>query len=337
MAITASALPFAISKATTDWPDSMLAEDQKPNIDVLDAVSAIQTATIDANLPEERDIKITWLDNCDLADETCERDCTFTGNEADSVAQTLQIDNCKEVKFSMRLDPWLKGGNVNVFGLADELAVNLNRAMKAAAEGAAQYAVSFLNLNLGVNLATTIPDFTVTSTDTAISADNYENTAVIGKFARTAARNKFSNPYMIDGGAFYQLMFMAQTSQGNAEGKGDALRMGRYPMYMDLFNLPEVNGDDEITYMVNRGALAFVSKGWYSTNPITLGGSMTRFQIRNRFFPALVHDVDVHETCTFGVWWAHYKVKHSYELFLNPTGCTATQTGILKFTKTAGV
>lgn len=337
MSITASALPFAITKASTTWPESMLAEDQMPTIEVLNAISAIQTANIDANLPEERDIKITWLDNCDLADEACDRDCTFTGNEADSVDQTLQINNCKEVKFSMRLDPWLKGGNVNVFGLADELAVNLNRAMKAAAEGAAQYAVTFLNANLGVNLMTTIPGFAASSTDTAVSADNYDTTAVIGKFARTAAKNKFSNPRFIDGGAFYQMLFMATTSQGNSDGKGDALRMGQYPMYMDIHNLPEVNGDSEITYMVNRGAIAFASKGWYSTTPITLGGNMTRFQIRNRFFQALVHDVDVHETCTSGVWYAHYRVKHSYELFLNPTGCTETTTGILKFTKQAGV
>ena len=336
MAITASALPFAISKATTDWPDSMLAEDQKPQIEVLDAITAIQTATIDSNLPEERDIKITWLDNCDLAVATCERDCTFTGQEADSTAQTLQIDECKEVTFSMRLDPWLKGGDVNVFGLADELAVNLNRAMKVSAEAVAQYAITFMNSNLGVNLATTgIDGFTVASTDTTVTADNYEDTKVIGKFARTAARNKFSSPYFIDGGAFYQLLFMAQTSQGNGEGKGDALRMGRYPMYMDLFNPAAVNGSTEITYMVNKGALAFASKGWYSTNPITLGGSMTRFQIRNRFFPSIVHDVDVHEVCTSGVWYSHYRVKMAYQLFLNPTGCTATQTGLLKFTKDA--
>jgi len=126
---------------------------------------------------------------------------------------------------------------------------------------------------------------------------------------------------------------MARTSGANADGKGDATRAQIMPTYEDVFNLPAVNTTAEITYMVNKGALAFASKGWYSTNPITLGGNMTRFQVRNRFFPALVHDVDVHETCTSGVWYAHYRVKHAYQLFLNPTGCTATRTGILKFTK----
>jgi hypothetical protein len=332
MAITASALPFLLTRATTAWPGSMLEQDFVPQIETLNVIAAQQTARIDPNLPLEAKSYITWMNNCDIAEGDCTDSCTISGPTADSTRQEIEMVRCKEIAYVEPLDPWIMGGRVNEFALADALAVNLNKAMKVAAEGAAQYAVTKINTFLGVNLQTLIPNWTVTSTDTDVPFSEFDTTRVFGRFARTAQRNKFNSPYLLSGGTLNDLVYMSRTGSMNADGKGDANRILTQPIYEDVFNLPVVNGSAEIIYMINRGSLAFASRGWYGTTPTTLGGNTTRFSIPNRFFPQLIHDVEVQETCTGGAWSVSTKVKHRYDLFLNPVGCTATQTGVLKFT-----
>ena len=335
MAITNSALPLVLRRASEVWPGNMSEKDFVPHIDTLYAIRDQQTANLQyTNLPDGVDARIAWINQCDLTVDTfVSTDCSFSGPEADTYKKDLTIDQVKETKFSVPLDAWRD----NLFGFADAVAVNLNKAMIAQAEAVAQYAVGVVNANLGEQTYTNGGAWTVAGTSNTIPVGEWESTAIMGKFQIASKKARFNNPFLLSGENLYQLAYMARTSNMNGEGKGDFQRIGEMPMYNDIWNVDEVNDPSLITYMIERGALAFLSKGYYPTAPETLNGNFQRFSISNRWFPQLIHDVETLTDCTSGVWKQHWKIIPRYKIEVNPTGCTATRTGMLAFTKEAGV
>lgn len=334
MAITNSVLPLVLERAATVWPDNMTAADFIPNFDVLRGIQEQQTARLDfVNLPDGVDARIAWLNNCDISVEDCTDTCTFTGVEADALKKDISIDQCKQSTFSVKLDEWRD----NLFGMSDAVAVNLNKVMVSQLEYVAQQAVVFLNAQDGTNEYTNGGAWTVDSSGTTIPSSAWDTTGIFGKLRTAAIKNRFTNPYLITGENLDYLMYMSETSQANGEGKGDARRIAQMPVYFDLFNVDTVNEDVLATYLLNRGAVAFLSKGYYPTTPQVLDGNHTRFSVRNRFFPQLIHDVERRVACDTGVWAEHWKVKARFDFELNPLGCTATRTGIIKLIKEAGI
>jgi hypothetical protein len=335
MAITNGALPLILEKSDTLWPNDMVAADFVPQIDTLIAIRDQQTARLQTvNLPDGVDVRIAWMNNCDITVDTYDNtDCTFTGSEADVSKADLSIDQAKESTFSVPLDAWRD----NVFGFADAVAVNLNKTMVAQAEAVAQYAVGVINANLGQNTYTAGSTWTVSGTSNSIPTEQWESTALFGRFQIAAKKNRFDNPFLLSGENLYQLAYMARTSNANGEGKGDFVRINQMPIYNDVVNVDDVNSPALLTYMINRGTLAFASKGYFPTRPEVLDGNTQRFSIENRFFRNLIHDVQTVVSCSSGVWSQHWKVVPRYKLFVNPTGCTATRTGILAFTNPGGI
>ena len=317
------------------WPDNMTAADFTPQFEVLRAIKEQQTARLQiVDLPTGVDARIAWLNNCDIAvDETCADECTFSGPEADSYKKDLSIDQCIESTFSVKVDEW----SDNLFGMSDAVAINLNKVMKAQLENIAAKAVTFLNANDGTNTYTNGGLWTVDASGTTIPANQWDTTAIFGALRRTALMNRFDNPFMITGENLDQLFYMSQTSQQNGEGKGDANRIAQMPTYFDLFNVDNTNTPDYVTYLLSRGTVAFMSKGFFSAQPQVMDGNHTRFSVRNRFFPDLVHDVERYNACSGGVWTENWKVKAKFDFALNPLGCTASRTGILRLIKESGI
>jgi hypothetical protein len=335
MAITNSTLPLVLRRASEVWPGNMSEKDFVPQIETLRAISDQQTAQLQyVNLPDGVDARIAWINQCDLTVDTLvTTDCSFSGQEADTYKKDLVIDQVKQTTFSVALDSFRD----NLFGFADAVAVNLNKTMVQQAEAVAQYAVGVINANLGVNNYDNGGNWTINATDTSIPASQWESTALMGKFRIAAQKNRFTNPFLLSGENLYELAYMARTSSANGEGKGDFVRIGEMPIYNDVFNVDAVNTPDLETYMIERGALAFMSRGYYPTAPETLNGNFQRFSIQNRFFPQLIHDVETLVDCTSGVWKQHWKIIPRYKVEINPTGCTATRTGLLSFTRALGV
>ncbi len=339
MAITASLQPVTLLKATQVWPDSMVEADFMPEYGVMTAIKKEQTAKVElvANLPDERDGKITWLNQCDLEIEDCvDNVCTFSGPSASSFEQAFTIDQCKQTPFSEPIDRW-RG---NMFGLADAEAINLNTVMRDQLEYVSKYAVAVINANAGIN--TNLPlgsGWDGVNTTQMTIPSNLIGTALYGYLRRNAKRNDLKNPYLLTGEALAQMNFLAETNAGNLDGRGDALRAGLMRIYEDHENIDEVNAPDLLFYMINRGALAFASKGYFPRissasdigNAEVLNGNYTRFSLANRWFPDLIHDVEREVSCASGVWSVHHRVKFRYKLFVNPTGCTAGKTGLLSF------
>ena len=335
MAITASVLPLLLERVQGVWPDNQNKMDVTPNIEVLKAIYEQQTSTIDTIISNEkdRDVKVTWVKACPPTVDACADSCTFAGEEASTDSKTYALSKCAQTEFKIDIDGWY----ANEFEATDAAARLMQAHMTAHANAAAVYSLSIIEANLSTNAYTNMGDWTAGTTTTIPDAS--WTTALFGALQRAAIKNKFMSPYLLSGENLHQQFFMARTSQANGEGKGDANRIGTLPTYFDLFNIESVNDPDYITYMIDRGVLAFASKGYYDTRPERIEGrdAHTRITIPNPFFPALLHDVQITTSCTSGHTYEHYKIKTKYDVFVNPLGCTSTQKGILKFKRDTGV
>jgi len=318
----------------------MVRADLVPQFVTLQAIAEQQTANLSVvGLPDNPDVKITWLNNCDLTVDACaDNVCTFAGESVSSYVQTLSIDQCAQTEFSESFDTWRE----NEFGMAEAQSLNMLKAMKAHVESISQYAVGVIEANLGTNIHDNQGQWTINGDTVEVPGSEWETTAIYGKLRRNAVKNRLDMPYILTGENLDQLQYMALTNQANGEGKGDAARVNTLPAYFDLFNIEEVNDPLYVTYLINKGALAIASKGYFPRvdNPQApagsqvLDGNYERFSIANAFFPSVIHDVERVVSCPSGVWKENYRLKSRYKVFVNPTGCDSTRTGLLSFTNT---
>lgn len=327
MAITNSVLPIVQRFLSEAWPGSMVEADFSPRTEVLRAVLEQQTARLDfANLPDQVDAYILWLNDCDIdADDACANDCSFSGSVVDSYRKAVQIDQCAQTTFSVPIDSWRD----NAFGEGEATAVQLLKTQKAHVEKIAAYIVSTMNSNAGTHTKTDRDFWDISVPTNAVHADAVDP-RMFGRLRRLAEWQKFMMPYVITGSHLDQMLWEARTAAGNADGAGDARRIAELPAYSDIHNVDNVNGDTYSSYILNKGALAVVSKGYFGSAIETLAGNTQRFSVANRFYPNIIHDVEVLTSCDTGVWSRHYRVKTRFDVFLNPTGCTAGRTGILR-------
>lgn len=336
MAITASVLPLLLERVGGVWPDNQNNMDLQPDIVTLEAIRENQTSNIDVIIGNEkdRDVKVTWVKACPPTPSSCADSCTFAGEEASTDSKTYALTQCLQTEFKVDIDGWYN----NEFEATDAAARLMLSHMTAHANAAAQYAVGILNTNAGTNDYDNGGTWTAGSSTTTIPNDQW-TTALFGGLQRVAIKNKLESPYLLSGENLHQEFFMANTSQANADGKGDANRIGTMRTYFDLFNIEDVNDPDFITYMIARGALAFASKGYYSERPETIPGrdGHIRVKVRNPFFAPLLHDIQIDYICSGGHTYEHHKIKTKYDVFVNPLGCTATKTGILRFKKEPGI
>lgn len=340
MAITASVLPLLLERVNGTWPDNQHTADLEADVDVLNAIDENQTSRVDVIISneKERDVKVTWMKTCPPTPTDCADSCTFAGEEASTDSTTYALSKCIETEFKVNIDGWYN----NEFEATDAVAQLVLSHMVGHANAAAQYAVGKINTYSGTHEYSNGGEWTLSDTDTlaTIAADKW-GTAMFGGLLRAAKKNRLMNPFLLSGEALDQEFFMAMTNQANADGKGDANRIGKLRAYFDLMNIEEVNDDDAnfYVYMIARGALAFASKARYDTRPEEITGrdAHTRLAVPNKFFPKLLHDVQKTTQCSGGATYEHWKIKTKFDVFLNPLGCTATRKGVLKFARPTGI
>jgi hypothetical protein len=102
-------------------------------------------------------------------------------------------------------------------------------------------------------------------------------------------------------------------------------------MYFDLFNIDSVNDPDLYTYLLSQGSLAMASKFYNPTTPERTF-EFIRYTMPSRFVPGFVYDVFYNDECTTNDMIQHnFKVKLKADIFNNPEGCEAGNTGVLRF------
>ena len=297
-----------------------------PHYDVLKAVQAVQTATINANFQrkKEYDVEIIWENFCDIEAAACSDSCTLSGEKTSTNAETKTLSCFKEVSITMSESDFID----NEFEM--NIAKALLMADKRLVDAFAAYAVAQLEAFRGANALTTGKG-TISGGDTAI-APAYWNSSLFAYFNRVAALNQFTNPILVSGNNLYEPWYIANASAGNANGKGDANLFGTMPIYFDLFNIDTVNDPDLKTYMLSMGSLAMVYKAFNPAVPEKLM-DFTRYTMPSNFMP-WTYDVWYNNECEAN---ASRRVTHNWvirltaDLYNNPAGCDQGNTGVLSF------
>lgn len=310
------------------WSDAIQKQDYVANVEAVKAIINNQTAQIsELKGAKDRTVDIGWINACEIDDEACQV-CTIDGEELSTNIEEYTLETCREAAFKVEEGVFRS----NLFDAEEVIAKGFLAAAKALDEFWAATLVAFLNANDGVNAVTTGKG--VVSGNTTYILPAYWDAGLMAYFARVAASNQFSNPFMISGNNLYESVWNANYERNQAGDESKILKFGSMPIYFDLFNVDSINSPNLISYMLHRGAAAFVTKNYYPET-VTKYMDEHRWSIPSMNLPGVRYDVHYKDSCeaqgSYDAMTMQFKLKTCGDFFLNPTGCTSTKTGILSF------
>ena len=304
-----------------NW-DANVKKQFTPFNDTFKAIWGIQTAKfIDLEDPKkDKTVDVEWLNACGLEDHAC-TDCTMEGTELSSNIQTLALNLCREVGFSIDENKFQD----NDFDKEDAIAKGILKADKELAEWLNAQVIATIEAAKGVNDMGTKGKGTVTGTETYINAANWD-AKLMAYFERVRKANKFNNPIILDGSNLFEQIMSAKLDTD----KTDNAFFGTLEYYSDEAGIDDANTPALKTYLIDRGAVAIASKVFYPS-PVTYSFG-DRYSMPSVLMPGISYDI-YHTVACYGK-----KVKHQFKVIFNglvataPTGCSETNTGILSFT-----
>ena len=314
-------------KADQIWTDRIQKMDYVPEANIVRCLIDQTTAKF-GELKGKKDpsIDVGWINACDVTDASC-TDCTISGTELSTNVEEYYLDRVRCAEFTVCENDFRE----NFFDMEDVIAKGFLKASLSLDQWWAAQAVAVLNANVGVNEVTTGKG-TVAGTTTTISPA-YWNADLMGYLARVAKVNRFSNPLLISGANLWESIWTAEWEKCCENGMG---KFGSMDFCFDLFNVDSGNTPDLVTYMINRGALAFVTKAYYqgntAANPVKYM-DQHRWAMPSFYLPGVLYDVHYDNECSgCGDFFTHnFKIKTFGDILINPVGCTDTRTGILEF------
>lgn len=317
------------------WADNAKQKDYQGEVAALTAIRENQTVRFAEleNPMKDKTVTLYWPELCDTETTTCTDDCTPGGTKPGTTCQDYTLNVCREVDFSVDE----KAYRAIATTFEEAVAKSLLSKMKVLDEYLASLAVTALDAGKGVN-AYTGGKGTVAGFATTIPAA-YWNASLFGYLNLTAKVNKFNAPYLISGTNLYEAAFNASANSGNADGKGASQLFKTMPIYFDVFNIDGTQG--QVTYLVNRNALAFVSKtynnwGAADQRAMQYGGVGSsagfRYQVESKNLPGVFYDVIYKIACSGNEITHNWKVQFNGGIFRNPVGCNVNNTNILELT-----
>lgn len=318
------------AKAEAIFNDDVRNADVTPFAESAIALLQNQTATFEAlkDADKDREIKVTWVQACDMEVVDCTDQCNISGEEAGSLCQNYALGVCKETSFSVT-DNVFRTSTLS----ADEVvARKMATALKALDEFWAQQVVAKLVLFAGVNQLTA--PYTVAGTETQVPAAAM-NASFNGYLALAMAYNKMKSMYMLSGTSLYLTNWNAEQESANAQnGAANQRKMQTFKKYFDLFNVDTVTAANTV-FLINPSAAAMVTKTRFSTVPIEVKGkniNQKRYTVASNVLPNVFYDVYYELGCANDDITYSWKIVTRGDIFQNPLGCTSTRTGILQFT-----
>jgi len=276
---------------------------------------------------KKRKLSLEWLTTCDATTTDCTDDCTITGDDATPECKEYEIECLQESAFKV-FDRVYRERTIEA---QESIAFNLEARKKLLDEWIANYIVTQLVANAGTNAFTGAPG-TVAAAVTTIPAASW-NDMIWGYFNRVVRGNKFKNPYMITGDNLYQLIFNRMMEAANADGKGNAAKIGTISkIYLDPENVEAAAANN--TFLIHKTAAAFVSKAWYplgAANAVTLTADRMAWSEPSRNLPGVFYDVFTERGCDSNDYYTAVKVQLNGVFAMNPYPCTETNTGVLAF------
>ena len=322
------------AKAAELMFDDRIKQQFIPQIGVIEGVRAAQTAQVlnarfnqikdSTGKTKKYDVELVWDNACGIEAEDCTV-CDFGGDKLSTNAQLYSLGFCKEVKFSVDEYDYVD----NELDAMLAIAKGLLRADKELVEAYAAYVVAVLGANKGVNMMGTGSKGVVSANDTYI-LPAYWDAKLMAYFMRVAQLNRFTSPTLISGSNLFEEYLVIAQLMADANGKGNAALLKAMPIFFDLFNIDTINSPDLVTYMLSQGSVAMASRAY---NPVNVETTQTfkRWSKVSEFVPELKYDLFYESVCSNDMVKHSFKTKLTADLFVNPEGCEATNTGILTF------
>jgi hypothetical protein len=272
-------------------------------------------------------MSLEWLTKCDIETTSCSDDCTITGDDALPLCKEYEIDCLQETSFSVPERVYRE----RTIEMQESIAFNMLAHMKELDNYLAQYIVTCLLANVGTNAFDGgVGD--VQGTVTYIAAQYWDD-AIWGYFNRVVRGNKFKSPYIITGDNLFQLIFNRNLEQANADGKGNAAKIGTIrKIYLDPENVETIAPGD--TFLIHKTAAAFVNKAWYpvgAANAELRAGVYHLWSEASRNIPGIYYDVIMKEACSENDFTQSFKIQLHGLCAINPYPCDEDNTGILVF------
>lgn len=315
-------------KADNMWQDAAYKKDFIADVEALTAIRSEQTVRFPDLETSEKDntIKIAWIKDCDETIENCGTECTVGGAYAEAACDTHTLTLCKKVGFSVKE----KDFRNSIFSKEEVIAVQLMRKMKLLDEYLAEMVVTRLESFKGVN-AYTGGKGVVSGFETAINPA-YWNANLFGYFALVMKKNKFRDAFLLNGENLFQAAFDAEKNNANSDNKDQLMKMKTLRSYWDVFNVDAVLSPDKSSFLIDRNAIAFASKAYWSSIPKDFGSNVgLKYTIESKNLPGVFYDVTYKVTCVGDDIIHNWSIQTKADIFRNPVGCNLNNTGVLKF------
>jgi hypothetical protein len=329
---TSSQLAKSILMADAMWSNEMVNADYIADVENVRAIIAEQNAKTELinRGDKDREVRVHWLNMCEETTAAVgDNDCAPNGTELGSDHKDYAIGVTR--KFDFKVDELeLRSNDYNFEDLVAKGILKADRALS-------NYVATTLQTKLETFKGENSVDEGLTGTgqvdgdETYISASDW-NERLFAYFYRIAIQNRLTNPFLLSGSNMFEDKFISLLSEQNSNGKGSANLFRVMRTYFDLFNVDTANSPDLKTYMINRGAIAFVNRHYYDARP-TRYFDDERFSLASRNIPGLTYDVFYRNACSGSTVLHNWSFRVKFDFFLNPLGCDATRTGVLSFIK----
>jgi len=325
---TCADLQVILVNADRAWMDNATKKDYVSYAETIKAVIAEQTAEFPEleKMDKDEKVKIYWAADCSTSLADCADDCVIGGPTPEAQCKEYELDICKKAGFSIPEKRFRKSNLTR----EEVVALALLKRMKELDEFLAQTAVSKIDSFAGVNQFAGIGQVVGPITYIAPSLWTAD---IMGYFAQVGIMNKFSNPYMVHGTNLWQSNWQANFNNLNQDQKDALAKFGSMRSYWDPFNVDLVNSPDKVSYMIDKGAVAFVSKAYYpANNPVEyLGAGQLRYSVESKNLAGVFYDVVYTNRCVADEIYHDWTLYIHAGIFQNPIGCDENNTGVLKF------
>lgn len=331
---SASALMDVKGIMEQQWMSPQKKAQYTPIVDATLGVLQEQTAMIQPELgkPEGKSVIVTWNKACPADPVDLTTECSITLAESESASATYTVDIQKETNFSVGI----KKFRSNVLTPEEVTADNMLIHMANLDQMINKQLITFLEANEGVNEYGGFGTLAGTPTGslTNVAAANM-NLEAIPEFMLTGMFNRMDDPYILSGTNLYVAYQKAKLEAGNGEGAGGVAKANKFRTYFDPVTIDTALSPAKVTYLIDRGALALATRAYHPDVPLEIkgGGARTWYKVASRNLPGVEYDVVYNTTCVSDEVYHHFKLIARFKWLLNPLGCTATRTGILKFAK----
>jgi hypothetical protein len=312
--------------------DDRIKQQYIPHIEVINAINKAQTATIGNffNIKDAPDgkktitVEVQFMNACGIELNDCVP-CSIGGNKLSTNKKEYALDICKEVNFTVSECDFVN----NDFGKQEAISKGMLAAEKLLAEFIARTFVARIYAEAGINTFAGLPGIVIGNLTTIPAA--YWTAELIAYFNQVAIDNNFGNPILISGANLYRQELLARYNAGNSNGVGQNNMFGAMNINFDLKNIDSVIGTPT-TFMINTGAIAWVTKSLYSTTIETMSDGKKRWMEMSKVMPGMELSLEYQNECDdCGLYKHNYKLAVNAGLFINPVGCDLNNNGLISF------